>query len=50
MVIDVQTEDKFKRANFSLFDSQERKIGDLDMSLSLIRKPDETKPKKKNAS
>lgn len=48
-VIDVQTEDKFKRASFTIFDSQERQIGQLDLSLSLIRKPDNTKPKK-NAS
>lgn len=48
-IMDVQSEDKFKRASFTLFDSQERQIGQLDLSLSLIRKPDGTKPKK-NAS
>jgi hypothetical protein len=38
LITDVQSEDKFKRAKFSLFDAQERKIGQLDLSLSLVRK------------
>lgn len=36
-IMDEQPEDRFKKANFAIFDFEDRKIGDLNLSLSLIQ-------------
>lgn len=41
-----QTEDKFKKNMFSLYDDEERKIGLLEMSLSLIQRVGDKKTRK----
>jgi len=36
-IMDEQPEDRFKKANFAIFDFEDRKIGELNLSLSLIQ-------------